>query len=188
MALVAVAEVVDGVLGPLVGLGQEHAAGPLAVDVGAELLEELVGLGEVLAVGALALVEVGDGVEPHAVDAEGEPLVHHLDDGLVHLGVVEVEVGLVGVEAVPVVLAGDGVPCPVAGLEVLEDDADAGVFFGRVAPDVEVAGLAAFGGAAGLLEPGVLVGSVVDDELGDDLEAAVVGGVDELAGVLEGAI
>ena len=45
------------------------------------------------------------------------------EDGLVHGGVVEVEVGLVGVEAVPVVGLGDRVPGPVGRLEILEDDA-----------------------------------------------------------------
>ena len=37
VALVAVAEVVDGVLRPLVGLGQQHAVGEARVDVGAQL-------------------------------------------------------------------------------------------------------------------------------------------------------
>ena len=50
VALVAVAEVGDGVLRPLVGLGQQHAAAVVGVDVGAQLLQVLVGLGEVLAV------------------------------------------------------------------------------------------------------------------------------------------
>src|SRR5262249_41637133 len=55
-------------------------------------------------------------------------------------------------------------------------------------PDVEVALGAAGRGVAGALEPGVLVGGVVDDQLGDDPQAAAVGGVEEVAGVLEGAV
>ena len=76
VALVAVAEVGDGVLGPLVGLGEQHAVGVAARRCGARSsLQEGVRLGQVLAVGALALVEVGHGVEPQAVDAHLEPEV-----------------------------------------------------------------------------------------------------------------
>jgi len=63
VALVPLAEIGARVLGPLVGLGEQHPAGEAVVDVTAELGEELVGLGEVLAVGPVLLVQVGDGVE-----------------------------------------------------------------------------------------------------------------------------
>ena len=75
VALVAVAEVRRRVLGPLVGLGQQHAVRVAGVHVLAQPLEDLVGLGQVLAVGALALVEVRHGVEAQAVDAHVEPEV-----------------------------------------------------------------------------------------------------------------
>ncbi|MCY1458710.1 hypothetical protein D9M71_761150 [compost metagenome] len=41
---------------------------------------------------------------------------------------------------------------------------------------------------AGLLEPDVLVGGVVDDQLGDHTQAALVGFLDEAFGVSHGAI
>jgi hypothetical protein len=66
-------------------------------------LRTVVGLGQVLAVGALALVQVGHGVEAEPVDAHVEPVVEHVEHGRLDRGVVEVEVRLVGVEAVPVV-------------------------------------------------------------------------------------
>ena len=56
VAFVAGSEIGDGVFGPLVGLGQQHAAGVAAVDVRAQLLQKGVRLRKVLAVGALALV------------------------------------------------------------------------------------------------------------------------------------
>ncbi len=80
MAHVAVAEVGDGVLRPLVRLRQQHAILEVGVDVGAQLAQELVGLGQVLAVRALALVQVGHGVQPQAVDAHLQPEVHHGPD------------------------------------------------------------------------------------------------------------
>jgi hypothetical protein len=50
VAAAVVAEVVDDVLGPLVGLGEQDGVGVVGVDLGAHPLEELVGGGEVLAV------------------------------------------------------------------------------------------------------------------------------------------
>ena len=116
LALVAVAEVVDDVLRPLVRLGEQQPVGVARVDLGADALEVLVRLGEVLAVRPLALEEVRHGVEPEAVDAEVEPEAQDLEHRLLHLRVVEVEVRLVVEEAVPVVLAADLVERPVRRL------------------------------------------------------------------------
>ena len=44
----------------------------------AQLLDHRVGFRQVLAVGALALAQVRDRVEPHAVDAHVEPEPHDL--------------------------------------------------------------------------------------------------------------
>ena len=155
------------------------------VDVRAQLLEERVGLGQVLAVRALALVQVRDRVEAQPVDAHLEPEVHRLHDRVADLRVLEVEVGLVGVEAVPVVLLGDRIPRPVRGLEVLEDDPRFAVPVGIVAPHVEVAPRAAARGVARPLEPRMLVRGVVADQLGDDPQPAPVRLADELADVAQ---
>ena len=72
------AEVGGGVLGPLVGLARAACGrGKVASTCARSSREELVGLGQVLAVRALALEQVGHGVEAHAVDAHLEPLVDH---------------------------------------------------------------------------------------------------------------
>ncbi len=181
VALVARAEVLDRVLRPLVGLGEEHPVLVAPVDVGAELLQVGVGLGQVLAVRALALEEVGDGVEAHAVDPHVEPEVEGPEHLAPDVGRREVEVGLVVVEAVPVVGAGHRVPGPVRGLEVLEDDARVLVALGGLAPDVVVAVAASRLRAPGALEPGVLVRGVVDHQLGDHPEAPAVGLAQEAA-------
>ena len=89
-----------------------------------------------------------------------------------HVRVVEVQVGLMVEEAVPVVGAGHRVPGPVRRLGVREDDARALVAAAGVAPDVVVALGRAGRRAARRLEPRVLIGRVVDDELGDHLQAA----------------
>ena len=170
VALVAVAEVLAHVLGPLVGLGEQHAPGVvLASSARADALDHRVGLGQVLVVGALALAQVRNRVEPEAVDAHVEPELHGADHRPQHLRVVEVEVGLVAEEAVPVVRLRDRVPRPVRRLGVGEDDPRAGVALRVVAPDVVVALRRALRRAPRRLEPRMLVGGVVHDQLGDHL-------------------
>ncbi len=186
VALVAVAEVGDDVGRPLVGLGQQQPARVLLVDLLADPLQELMGLGEVLAVGALALEQVRHGVEAEPVKAHVEPEPDDLEHDLLDLGVVVVEVRLVGEEAVPVEGLRLRVPGPVGGLGVDEDDAGVQVLLVGVGPHVPVA--LGRPRLAGLLEPGVLVGGVVHHHVGDHPEAAGVGGLQEVVEVPEGAV
>ena len=111
-------------------------------------------LGQVLAVRALLLVQIRDGVQPQSVDAHLEPEIHRLEYGFLDALGLEVEIGLVVVEAMPVVLLGNRIPCPVRPLEVLEDDSRVLVFLRVVGPDVEVASGGPLGRAAGSLKPG----------------------------------
>ena len=185
MRLVAVSEVGDRVLGPLVRLGEQHAVGVVVVDMLAQLAQEPVSLGQVLAVGALALVQVRHGVEAHAVDAHVEPEVAGLEERLFDPRVVEVQVRLVRVEAVPVVGSGNVVPRPVRHLEVLEDDAGVLIALVGLAPDVEVAIGTARLGVARPLEPRVLIGGVVADQLVDHAHAPAMCFLDETVHVTQ---
>ena len=188
VAFVAVAEILLGVLRPLIGLGQQHAAGIRGVDIGADAFQHVMGLRQVLVVGALALDQIGHGIEPQPVDAHVEPEVHDAQHRLQHFGIVEIEVGLVGVEAVPVIGVGHRIPGPVRALGIEEDDARAAVFLVVVRPDVEVALGRSRRRLAGALEPGMLVGGVVDHQLGDDADAAPMRLVDEALDVVERAV
>ncbi len=87
-------------------------------------------------------------------------------------------------EAVPVELAGFRIPGPVRFLGIREDDPRARVFLVGIAPDIPVAGTGIRVRTAGALEPVVLVGRVVDDEFGDDPQAALLGFLDEAAEIL----
>ena len=174
VALVALAEVRPHVGRPLVGFGEEHAIGIAGVERAADLLEHVVRLLEVLADRPFALDQVRHRVEPQPVDAAVQPELHHAVDRPQDLGVVEIEVRLVMEEAVPVVRLGGVVPAPVRGLGVGEDDADAVVLPVGLAPDVELALRGAGGRPPRRLEPWVLVGGVVDDELGDDANVAAM--------------
>ena len=180
------AEVVDDVGGPLVGLRQQHPARVVVVDVAADRLEGVVGLGQVLAVGAGTLEQVGHGVEPEAVEAHVEPEAHRLQDRLEDLGVVVVEVGLVGEEPVPEVLLAHRVPGPVRRLGVDEDDPRLLVELVGVGPHVEVA-VGAVGVLTTGLEPRVLVAGVVHHEVDDHADVALVRLVEEVVEVLDRA-
>ena len=97
-------------------------------------------------------------------------------------GVVEVEVGLVGEEAVPEVLLAHRVPGPVRRLGVDEDDPGVLVELVGVGPDVEVA-VGAVGVAARLAwNHGCCVAGVVHDEVDDHADAALVRLVEERRG------
>ena len=65
------------------------------------LFQVSVRLGKILAGRAFAFVEIRHRVEPEPVHAEIEPKVEHLADFVMHVRVVEVQVRLMGIEAVP---------------------------------------------------------------------------------------
>ena len=175
VALVAVAEVLAHVLGPLVRLREQHPPREVAVEIGADLLDDRVRLRQVLVPGAFALDEVRDRIEAEAVHAHAEPEVHRAQHRAQHVGIVEVQVGLVAEETVPVVLLRDRIPRPVRALGVGEDDARARVLVGIVAPHVVVALHRAARRPPRRLEPRMLVRGVVHDELGHHAQPALVG-------------
>ena len=183
VALVVVTEVVGHVGRPPVGLGQQDAPGVFDIQLGPDPADEGVGLLQVLAGGAVPLVEVGDGVEPETVEAEVEPEADHVEDGFAHFGVVVVEVGLVRIEAVPVVLVALGVVGPVRPFDVDEDDPRLGPLLVVVVPHVPVR-LGVVAALARLDEPGMLIAGVVDDQVGDDPDAPGVGLVQQTAEVV----
>ena len=188
VAFVAVAEVGEDVGGPLIGLGQKHLVPIVPVHLAANLFDDGVALRQVLAVGPLALDQVRDRVEPHPVHAHVEPEPHHFEEGAQDRRVVEVQVGLVVEEAMPVKRLGDGVPRPVRNFRIGKDDPRARIFGVRVAPDVKVALRGTRRGLPRRLEPRMLIRRVVDDQFRDDPDAALVSLSDELADVFRRAV
>ena len=73
------------------------------------------------------------------VDPEIEPEPHHVDDRAEHPRIVEIEVGLVRIEAVPVIGLRHRVPGPVRLLGIEKDDAGFEEFLVGVAPHVKIA-------------------------------------------------
>ena len=188
VALVAFAEIGAYVGRPLVGFGQKHPPAVAGFQFPPDAPDHFVGLAEVLAVGALALHQVGNRVQTHAVGAEIKPETHGLHYLVQHGGIIEIQVRLVREEAMPVVGLRFRIPCPVGFLGVGEDDARVAVFLVRVAPDVEIAfGRAGRGFARGL-EPGMLVGSMVDDKFNQNLQPAFVRGSHEPLEIVQRAV
>ena len=80
MAFVARAEILQHILRPLIGLGEQHAAGVVRVQLAAQPLQDLVRFRQVFVDRPLALDQVGHCIEPHPVDPEIKPEPHHIED------------------------------------------------------------------------------------------------------------
>ena len=68
VAFVALAEIGARVLGPLVRFGEQHAVGIAGIEFRADIFQHRMGLRQILVIGAVALNEIGNGVETQAVD------------------------------------------------------------------------------------------------------------------------
>ena len=91
-------------------------------------------------------------------------------------------------EPMPIVGMRDRVPSPVGGLGIREVDAGLDELLAGCAPDIEVALRAARRRPPCSLEPGVLIGGVVDDQFDNDPDATRVCRLDESAEVVERAV
>ena len=157
-----------------------------AAEVGAQVRQQLVRILDRPLRKPGRLDQEGHGVHPEAGQALLRPEARDLGDLVPHLRVGDVEVGLLGVEAVQIPLARLLVVRPVRVLLVGEDDVARLLLRLVVAPDVEVAiGRVARGPR--LLEPRVADRRVVDDQVGDDPDAAVLRGAHHLGEVAERA-
>src|SRR2546423_5327696 len=78
--------------------------------------------------------------------------------------VVIIQIGLVTKKSVPVKATRFLVPSPVRVLSVCEDDSRFLIFIRRIAPNIPVS-LRRIGRLARLLKPGVLIRSVVNDQV-----------------------
>ena len=127
-----------------------------------------------------------DGVETEAVHASIQPETHFAEDGLDDLGMAKVEIGLLGQEIVQVVLAAPGIPLPGRTAEDRLPVGGRRAIGARVGPDIPVGAWIVVMLTA-LDEPGMLVGSVRQHLVDDDLEPPGMGGLHQAVEVLESA-
>ncbi len=187
MEFVAVAEVGTDVFRAHIRFGQQHFAGKVRVDARAEVLQHGMRFRQVLAGGAFALDEVRHRIDAKSVDAEFQPELHHVPDFVSNGGIVVIEVWLMAEEPMPVVRLRDRVPGPVRELGVDEDDPHAPIPIVGFAPDVPVT-TGVVPRAARFLEPGVLIGCVIQDELDDDAQPERMRLREEVTEVLQRAV
>lgn len=122
VAFVFLAEVFLHVFRPLVGFREQHPVRVFRVDGRADLLQHRMRFGQVFVVGAFAFDQIRHRVEPQTVDAHVEPEAHDLQHLAQHGRIVEVQIGLVRIETVPVISARHRIVRPVRRLRIDEDD------------------------------------------------------------------
>src|SRR3954467_9655855 len=88
----------------------------------------------------------------------------------------------------PVVGLCHRITTPVGRLKVLEDDASAGIFIRRLAPNEKITPTGTWLGVTRLLKPFMLIRRMVDNQLCDDTEIAPVCFSQEVLEVAQGAI
>ena len=143
------------------------------------ILDQGTGFARQLAVGVVGLGDLGDHVHAEAVDAAIHPPVHHVVHRAAHVRVLPVQIRLLLGVLVQEVFAALLVILPGGAAEVGAPMVRLGAGGARLvalaggAPDVPV-GVRVVP-VARSLEPGVLVGGVVDHQVHDDLQAALVG-------------
>ena len=183
MQLVAVLVAEERALvgGRQIDLAHEDRVTPAAAHEAAQVAHEVVGVGERALRHADRLEQERHRVHPEPGETLREPVADDLGDLVADLGGGDVQVRLVRVEAVQVPLARLLVIGPVRLLLVREDHV-AGLLRGLlVGPYVEVVERRV--AIAARPEPRVLVGGVVDHEVGHDPDPAVARGPDHLGEV-----
>ena len=167
VALVAVTEIGADVFRPLIGLGKQDFAGHVRIEGGPDLLDDFVGFREILVVGPLAFAQIRDGVQPEAVDAEIGPPPHDLNHGGKHARIVVIEIRLMRKETMPVIGSCNRIPRPIRFFGIIEDDARSRVGLVGIAPHIPFARIRSRLAAARALKPRMLIGTVIDDQLGN---------------------
>ncbi len=103
------------------------------------------------------------------------------------LGVFEVKIRLVGEKAVPVVLLAHRVESPIRGFGVHENNSRVRVSGVVVGPHIEVT-VGTIRVRARGLEPRMVGGGVVDDDVDNDADSAVVCLFDQLTEIVHGSV
>ena len=113
VGFVAFAKVSGRVLRPLISLCEQHSVRKFCLHMSAQLAKIVMRLGQIFTDSALAFVKVRDRVEAEAVNAKAEPKIANLLDRFVHGRVIEIQVRLMRIKAMPVVGFCDRIPRPI---------------------------------------------------------------------------
>ena len=97
------------------------------------------GFGQIFAACPFPFIKIRNGVETESVDTHSEPKIANFLDCLMHGRIVEIQIRLVRIKAVPVICFCYRVPRPVGCFKIFENDARILVFLRCIAPDIELA-------------------------------------------------
>ena len=140
VALVAVAEIGDGVFRPLIRFRQQHPVRYFASTCARSFFRNACVSGRFSQFVPSRSIQIRnrrpDETRPRPCRTRNRSTPC---TACANVRVVEVQIGLVRIEAMPVISLRDRIPGPVGSFEILEDDARLFVFLRRVAPDVEIA-------------------------------------------------
>ena len=132
------------------------------------------GLRKVFAVGVVSFKKVRYSIQSKAVHSHLTPEIQHFENLLLHIGIIKIKVGLMREEAVPEISFCLGIPGPVGGFGICKDYPGVLIFVRIICPYVIIPVFGTFRGTAGFLEPRVLIGSVVDNQFGNNPKSATM--------------
>ena len=172
---------------PLVGFGQQHLAGELLVEFGAQFLQDAWVSGRFSHEVPSRSTRYGTASRRKPSTPMLQPELHHLPHFFAHSRIVVVQIGLMAEEAMPVIVLRNRVPCPVRQFGIDEDDADAADIACRcrsrhTSRAWVVSRLARF------LKPGMLIGGVVQHHFDDHANAALMGSLEKGFEIVERAV
>src|SRR3954471_11858454 len=87
-----------------------------------QLFQECMRLGQILTVRIVSFKKIRHSIKAETIYAHFAPVIEHIEYLLLHGGIIEIKIGLMMVEAMPVILLRLVVPCPVRLLKILEYD------------------------------------------------------------------
>ena len=186
-AVAVVAEIFHVGFRQHIGFGQDDGVALPPLQEFAERAQHVVLLDGFANLGALGRDHERHRVHAEAGYAELDPEPHDLEDLGLHQRVRGVEVGLEIIEAMEEPGAGFLVARPGRFLHARKHHAGIGVGRLLVGPDIPVA-IGRILGPPRLAKPGMLVGRVVDDEIDDDADAALLAAMGEFDEVAQRAV
>jgi hypothetical protein len=176
VAFVAFAEIRTNVGRPLVRLRKKHARGISLIQFPSDSFDDRVRLRKILAVCSVTFDEIRNRIQTEAIHSQIQPKTHRLKNAFNYFRIVEIKIRLVRKKSVPVIGIRNGIPSPVRFFRIGKNNSNIAVLLVGVAPNVDVAFGRAGRSPSRHLKPGMLVGSVIDNEFDDDPQVSFMGG------------
>src|SRR5262249_1163685 len=147
---------------------KHHPIGISRIECGAHFLDDRMCFWKIFAIRSIAFDEIGNGVEPQPVNAHVEPETHRIEYRTKHAWIVEIQIWLMAIEAMPEIGLAGRIPGPVGNFRVPEYDPRVAKQLIGVRPNIKITCCRASLCAPGTLKPGMLIRGMIDNEFDDD--------------------